>query len=195
MFAGAGDVWSMTIQAQIHPLSPVEVDPRDLRDRPTAGLDAHHTFPVDSFSLLDHRTRVRAMPRELAPPGRYLSIDDGEDAKLIALDRPITHIGRGLSADVRIEDTHVSRRHAIVALRADGARLLDDRSFNGTYVNGRAVTIAYLSDGDVLRVGRVAFRYVEIDAPATPARSRSQPLRRIPLARLGRRLVPAGAAA
>ena len=89
----------------------------------------------------------------------------------------------------------MSRRHAIVALRADGAGLLDDRSFNGTYVNGRAVTIAYLTDGDVLRVGRVVFRYVEIDPRAAPARSRSQPLRRIPLARLGRRLVPVGVGA
>jgi hypothetical protein len=185
----------MTIKAQLPARSRADEDPhelRELRERPTLGLEAHHTFVVDSFSLLDHRTRGRAVPRELAPPGRYLSTEDGDEVKLIALERPITHIGRGLAADVRIEDNHVSRRHAIVAHRGDGARVLDDRSFNGTYVNGRPVTIAYLSDGDVLRVGRVAFRYVEIDMPPVPQRPRSQPLRRIALARRGRRLVPVG---
>ena len=140
---------------------------------------------VDSFSLLDHRTRARSVPEQLASPGRYLAVEDGDQVRLIPLEQPITHIGRGLSADVRIEDSHVSRRHAIVAHRADGVRLLDDRSSNGTFVNGRSVTVAQLSDGDVLRVGRVAFRYVEVKPRPT-----SQPLRRISLVRRGRRLEP-----
>jgi hypothetical protein len=188
----------MTIKAQLPARSRADEDPhelRELRERPTLGLEAHHTFVVDSFSLLDHRTRSRAVSPELAPPGRYLTVEDGDEVRLIRLDQPITHIGRGLAADVRIEDNHVSRRHAIIAHRGDGARLLDDRSANGTYVNGRAVTIAYLSDGDVLRVGRVAFRYVEIDLPFASQRSRSEPLRRIALARRGRRPAPVGAAA
>jgi pSer/pThr/pTyr-binding forkhead associated (FHA) protein len=94
------------------------------------------------------------------------------------LDRPITHIGRGLIADVRLEDSHVSRRHAILAVRGDGTRILDDRSYNGTFVNGRRVTVQYLSDGDVVRFGRAVFRYTEI-TPRRPA----PPLRRIPLVR------------
>jgi hypothetical protein len=173
----------MTIQAQIsaRPLADANV-----RERPTAGLAAGHKLIVDAFSLLDHRTRGRAVPRERAAPGRYLSVEDGDQVRLIPLDHPITHIGRGLAADVRIEDNHVSRRHAIVAHRADGARVLDDRSSNGTYVNGRPVTVSYLADGDVVRVGRVAFRYVEIDMRP----KRATPRRRIPLARRGRRLVP-----
>jgi PAS domain-containing protein len=153
-------------------------------DRPTLGLHARHPYVVDSFSLLDHRTRARSLPERLAPPGRYLSVEGGDEVRLIPLDRPITHIGRGLSADLRVEDSHVSRRHAIVAHRPDGIRLLDDRSSNGTFVNGRAVTVAQLSDGDVLRVGRVAFRYVEIKP-----QSRRRPLRRIRLVTRGRRMV------
>jgi hypothetical protein len=194
MFARVDGVVDMTIKPQLSARPPAGVDPRDLHERPTLGLEAHPRFVVDSFSMLDHRTRGRAVALELAPPGRYLSAEDGDDVKLIPLERPITHIGRGLAADVRIEDHHVSRRHAIVAHRGDGARLLDDRSANGTYVNGRPVTIAYLSDGDVVRVGRVAFRYVEIDLRSEPLRSRSEPLRRFALARRGRRLVPVGVA-
>ena len=176
----------MTIQAQIpdrpHPQSPP-------LDHPTHGMDANHPFVVDPFTLMDHRTRERTIPAAGAPAGRYLSLEHDGETRLLALDRPITHIGRGLVADVRLEDSHVSRRHAILALRGDGARVLDDRSWNGTFVNGRRVTVAYLTDGDVLRFGRAVFRYVEV----TP-RPRAEPLRRISIACRPRRQ-SAGAAA
>ncbi len=138
-------------------------------DRATHGMHANHPFVVDSFALLDHRTRDSLIPFAEAPAGRYLAVEDAGQTWLLSVQRPITHVGRGLIADVRLEDSHVSRRHAIVALRDDGVRVLDDRSSNGTFVNGRRVTTARLSDGDVLRFGRAVFRYVEI-APASKAR-------------------------
>jgi hypothetical protein len=167
----------MTISAQTSLRAPAD---SGLAERPTHGINARHPFAVDAYALLDHRTQERTILAESAPPGRYLSLEreDDDTVRLIALERPITHIGRGLIADVRLEDAHVSRRHAIVALRGDRARVLDDRSSNGTFVNGRAITIAELSDGDVLRFGRAVFRYTEI----APRRS-GQPLRRIPLGR------------
>ena len=153
-----------------------------LVDRPTVGLASRHADVVDGFALLDHRTRHRSMPATGAPAGNYLSIEDGDELRLIPLERPITHVGRGLIADIRLEDSHVSRRHAIITRRADAVRVLDDRSSNGTYVNGRAVNGAYLSDGDVVRFGRVAFRYVLVDGQRA-----KPPLRRMPLASRGRR--------
>jgi pSer/pThr/pTyr-binding forkhead associated (FHA) protein len=177
----------MTISAQVPDRANIN---SSLAERPTHGLSSRHPFVVDSFALLDHRTRDRALSAGAAAPGRYLSFEHDGKTLLIALERPITHIGRGLVADVRLEDSHVSRRHAILALRGEGARVLDDRSSNGTFVNGRAVTVAELSDGDVLRFGRAVFRYTEI-AP----RGRARPLRRIPLARSAHRGEPAGAAA
>lgn len=145
--------------------------------------------PPDAYALLDHRTRSHSVALADAPPGRYLSVEDGEEIRLIPLDQPIVHIGRGLSADVRIEEPHVSRRHAIIAQRGDGARVLDDRSSAGTRVNGRPVTVGELNDGDVLRLGRVVLRYMEI-----PATVRVRPLRRFPLAVVARRQVVPGAA-
>ncbi|HET9102046.1 MAG TPA: FHA domain-containing protein [Solirubrobacteraceae bacterium] len=163
--------------------------PRGLQDRPTTDLQAHDHPTINAFALLDHRTRARALPLRDAPPGRYLSVEDGEDVRLIALETPIVHIGRGLNADVRLEDPRVSRRHAIIAQHAEGARLLDDRSANGTHLNGREVTVGQLADGDVLRLGRVVMRFVEIGPPARP-----MPLRRIPLASVARRQVSPDAA-
>ncbi|MGI8713082.1 MAG: FHA domain-containing protein [Solirubrobacteraceae bacterium] len=178
----------MTISAQIPDRASVNPS---LAERPTHGIDSTHPLLVEAFALLDHRTRACAILAAGAPPGRYLSLQDDGATRLIALDRPITHIGRGLIADVRLEDAQVSRRHAILALRGDSARVLDDRSSHGTFVNGRAVTVAELTDGDVLRFGRAVFRYTEISP-----RRRAAPLRRIPLARRGRRRRdPDGAAA
>ena len=177
----------MTIQAQRpHGLS---ASPHHA-ERPTLGLDAKHPSYADAFEMLDHRTRGRCLPRELAPPGRYLEVEDGSDVHLLPLDRPLIHIGRGLISDIRLEDLHVSRRHAIIAQRGDGVRVLDDRSSTGTFVNGREVMVSYLTDGDVLRLGRVVFRFVEIGAER-----KTPPLRRITLPVRARRRVPADAAA
>jgi pSer/pThr/pTyr-binding forkhead associated (FHA) protein len=153
-------------------------------------MDSSHPFVVDPYILLDTRTRERLIPEAGAPAGRYLSLEHDGETKLIALARPITHVGRGLVADVRVEDAQVSRRHAILAVRSDGARILDDRSYNGTFVNGRRVTVHHLTDGDVIRFGRAVFRFTEV-AP----RRRAQPLRRIPLARRARHAEHAGPAA
>ena len=77
-----------------------------------------------------------------------------------------THVGRGFAVDVRLEDQSVSRRHAIVHQRPTGSRILDDRSANGTFVNGRRVTEAELRDGDVVVLGRVVLTYRDVVALA-----------------------------
>ncbi|MGH2896022.1 MAG: FHA domain-containing protein [Solirubrobacteraceae bacterium] len=160
----------MTLPAQ---LPDRALDPSPRHDLPTDGMDSSLPFVIAPYTLLDNRTRGRLIPEAGAPAGRYLALEHEGETKLIALERPITHIGRGLVADVRLEDAQVSRRHAILAVRGDGARILDDRSYNGTFVNGRRITAQPLSDGDVVRFGRAVFRFTEI-AP----RRKPQPLRR-----------------
>ena len=149
-------------------------------ERDTRRLRHGHPVGADTYALLDHRTRERTLLEDVAPPGRYLAVEHDGRTRLIALSRPITHIGRGLVADVRLEDPHVSRRHAIIAIRGDGpdaVRVLDDRSSGGTFVNGSPVTVAQLHDGDIVRIGRVWFRYTEV----APQVRRRRTLRRIPL--------------
>jgi pSer/pThr/pTyr-binding forkhead associated (FHA) protein len=120
------------------------------------------TERVDPISCLDERTLNQAT--EVAPPGpgRYLEVQGAGRMLLIPITGDVVHIGRGLSADLRLDESSVSRRHAILVPRVSGARVLDDRSSNGTFVNGRRVQQADLSDGDVIVVGRVVLRYLEI---------------------------------
>jgi pSer/pThr/pTyr-binding forkhead associated (FHA) protein len=126
--------------------------------RPTAeGL----TERFDPTACLDERVRQRAALADPSEPGRYLQVQGPERSLLIPLGGEPIHIGRGLSADLHLDESSVSRRHAIVVPRASGARILDDRSSNGTFVNGRRVQQADLEDGDVIVLGRVLLRYLE----------------------------------
>jgi hypothetical protein len=96
-------------------------------------------------------------PRALSR-GRYLVC--GEEA--FALTGDVTHVGRGMTADVRLDDHTVSARHAILVLRAERLRILDDRSTNGTFVNGRRIDESDLHDGDVVVLGRVVLTYRDL---------------------------------
>jgi hypothetical protein len=94
-------------------------------------------------------------------PGQYLAWREGDDLKLVALEREWTRVGRSLAADVRFDDPTVSRRHALIVRQADGVRVLDDRSLNGVFVNGERVEWRVLNDGDEIVVGRYRLHFVE----------------------------------
>jgi FHA domain len=122
-----------------------------------------HSEPiVDSYALLDARSRGAAVPESTAPDGQYLAFEDGTETWLVPVSDKLLHIGRGFESDLRIEHQHVSRSHAIVVRYGRHARVLDDRSANGTFVNGRRVIAATLAEGDVVRLGPVAFRYITV---------------------------------
>jgi pSer/pThr/pTyr-binding forkhead associated (FHA) protein len=105
-------------------------------------------------------------------PGKYLAYEESGRHVVVAVSREWTRIGRSLAADVRFDDATVSRRHALVVCQADGVRVLDDRSLNGIFVNGRRVEWSPLTDGDEVVIGRHTLFYmdtVEADAPVAAA--------------------------
>jgi len=133
------------------------------REQETTPLEASPTEPVlDSLSLLDHRTRSQAISRRLAPFGHYLAFADHGTEWLVPLESKVTHIGRGLTSDVRIEEQRVSRSHAILVRHGHHTRLLDNRSANGTFVNGRQIIATNITDGDVIRLGSVVMTYLQV---------------------------------
>jgi pSer/pThr/pTyr-binding forkhead associated (FHA) protein len=56
----------------------------------------------------------------------------------------------------------VSRRHALILERDGEPVIADDRSRNGTYVNGRRVTEARLRNGDQVQIGSRLMRFLEV---------------------------------
>lgn len=120
------------------------------------------TERFDPTACLDERMRHTAAPSDPVAPGRYIQVAGPERTLLIPLGTEAIRIGRGLSADLHLDESSVSRRHAILVPRPTGARVLDDRSSNGTFVNGRRVQQADLADGDVIVIGRIMLRYLEM---------------------------------
>lgn len=129
-------------------------------DRHTIAFEP--TEAIDALQETADGERVEAA--EQPAPGRYFAAEEPGGERLLPLDRTITHIGRGFTADIQLEDVSVSRRHAIVTQRRGAVRILDDRSSNGTFVNGRRIQEAELHDGDVVVIGRVVLQYVDVPA-------------------------------
>ena len=97
----------------------------------------------------------------LTEPGEYLAHQLDGRVMVVALTREWTRIGRSLAADLHFDDPTVSRRHALIVRKGDGVRVLDDRSLNGVFVNGRRIEWHTLSDGDEILVGRHRLRFID----------------------------------
>jgi hypothetical protein len=99
---------------------------------------------------------LRSARARLPRPGSYLACcENGGEVQIFPIERGWTRIGRSATADIRLDDPSVSRRHAlIVSERPDALRILDDRSLNGVFLNGDIVEWGRLADGDELAIGR-----------------------------------------
>jgi hypothetical protein len=98
----------------------------------------------------------------IGEPGKYLAMFADGHTRVIELSAGWSRIGRSRTADIRLDDPTVSRRHAVVVRTPEGElRVLDDRSMNGIRVNGEPVDWSPLSDGDELQIGRYTLSVIE----------------------------------
>ncbi|MGH2960794.1 MAG: FHA domain-containing protein [Solirubrobacterales bacterium] len=113
-----------------------------------------------------HRTRDRLVAD--GRKGQFLAFESDDGASVVPVSEGWSRIGRSVSAEIRLDDPTVSRRHAVVVRTPQGGlRVLDDRSLNGVFVNGESVDWGRLLDGDELAIGR--YRLHVIDTSATAA--------------------------
>src|SRR2546430_4604044 len=116
---------------------------------------------IDTFSGGDKRSGERR-PALVFLRGELLAVP-------IPLERNEVTLGRALDADVRINDARASRLHARITTECDEATgearysLTDLDSTNGTILNGRPVTRAFLADGDKFEIGEQLIRFEMLD--------------------------------
>ena len=102
------------------------------------------------------------MRESIAESGKYLAMFADGRSRVIELSAGWSRIGRSRSADIRLDDPTVSRRHAVIVQTPEGElRVLDDRSMNGILVNGEPVDWSPLTDGDELQIGRYTLSVIE----------------------------------
>jgi pSer/pThr/pTyr-binding forkhead associated (FHA) protein len=152
------------------------MDPRtsgQIEPTGTLPIAGNGGLPVEAEQPAPDREERPAWVEEarsaLEMPGKYLAYEESGRRIVVPVAREWTRIGRSLAADVRFDDATVSRRHALIVSQADGVRVLDDRSLNGVYVNGRRVEWSPLSDGDEIAVGRHTLYYMDTATVGSPA--------------------------
>ncbi len=85
-------------------------------------------------------------------PPRLVVLMGSEPGRRFTLDSETLLLGRSEEADVQLDDTKVSRRHARLTL-LDGSWTLEDLgSRNGTLVNGEQITVRALEVGDRIQL-------------------------------------------
>src|SRR5450759_1708567 len=79
--------------------------------------------------------------------------DEGKTVAVPLIREEIT-IGRVDGNTIRLTEQNVSRKHARLTLRSGALRIEDLGSYNGTSLNGSALSgVATLKDGDVILIG------------------------------------------
>lgn len=94
--------------------------------------------------------------------GEYVAFEEDDEIRVVALEEEWTRLGRSLSAHVRFDDPTVSRRHALIHRQDGTARILDDRSLNGVFLNGKRIDWRELEDGDEIAIGRFRLYYLSL---------------------------------
>ena len=98
----------------------------------------------------------------LTGEGRDFVLSEGENI-----------IGRDPEAQVRLDSSRISRRHARILVKDFEAMLEDLGSTNGTFLGGeRVIAAARLTPGDEIRVGPFVLRF-QVTAPLPPTEAES----------------------
>jgi len=113
--------------------------------------------PAPDLAAVPAGPQVSPLPATTpSRPRLVLAGVSGSPERVVPLTRPVTRVGRGVDADLRLADTGVSRAHAELRVSGDSVTVVDLGSTNGTVVNGRRVAESELVDGDRLDIGATA---------------------------------------
>jgi len=123
----------------------------------TFGHDSDLSFVPFGVELTDvEQSAIAALPSGSA----LLLVRSGALAGArYLLDTDVTTVGRHPEADIFFDDVTVSRRHAEVTRTGTAFEIIDQRSLNGTYVNGERFDRSPLIDGSEVRVGKFRMNF------------------------------------
>lgn len=152
---------------------------RDIRRESDApgmgGSDTTQTFGHDSdLSFVPFGTELTDTEIEaitaLPAGSALLLVRSGPTAGArYLLDTDVTTVGRHPEADIFFDDVTVSRRHAEVTREGGGFEIIDQRSLNGTYVNGERADRSALANGAEVRIGKFRLNFFASPADLSPA--------------------------
>ena len=94
---------------------------------------------------------------------RLLAISGSFEGQAFVLNAGEISIGRDKSNDICVRDRSISRRHCLIKNDGEIFSIKDLKSFNGTFVNGTAVSERSIKHGDQITLGDVLFLFFEYE--------------------------------
>ncbi len=91
---------------------------------------------------------------------------DGKPVFSLQVEESLT-LGRSPDNDLQIFDTKISRYHCLIEKEKNEFIIRDLNSSNGTYVNGKLISVKVLSDGDEIHLGATDLRFEHMPETAT----------------------------
>ena len=88
----------------------------------------------------------------------------------IEIDADRTLIGRDKTAEIRLTESSVSRKHATIERRGPQWVIVDGGSANGTFLDDVQVAEGVLKNGQTLRLGAAIFK-VQVEEEPTPTQT------------------------
>lgn len=86
-------------------------------------------------------------------------IEGSEEKKRFDITESPVFIGRDRGMDIRLDDSSISREHAVLFFYENRFYIRDLKSTNGTLVNGKRIEQCALNYKDVIQLGRCALRF------------------------------------
>jgi general secretion pathway protein E len=100
------------------------------------------------------------MPQN-AVPSSYLEIKDSKGTRQVPLEAGALTIGRNFTNLLVIEEPLASRFHCVIEKDAEGVRIRDLESRNGTLLNGKSLRgEAAMAAGDVIKIGGTEMKLI-----------------------------------
>jgi hypothetical protein len=140
-------------------------DATALKSAPSVRVSVEFSSGMRSVKLIDDTNEI-VTPKAVAylsntgkiTVARLLLVADGRETSF-PLGRDTYTLGRHRNNDIVISDPKVSSFHARIDRGSEGFTLIDLKSRNGTFLNGRRIETGALSTGDEVRLGTAKLLY------------------------------------
>lgn len=136
--------------------------------RPKSVEDTTKQFELEKAKHTPDDSELPKLP-PLPVNRRYsLAVILGASAGQIhALTKPRIVLGRGAGSDIQLQDSEVSRRHAMLEIHSDEAMLVDLGSTNGTFMDGVRIERATLASHHEFSLGTTTLMFIVTETSET----------------------------
>ncbi len=136
-----------------HRKSPSKTSKTSKKDAGPQGTMIFSASEVEA--ALDEKTKIKILAG--ADDSMLVGINAPFDGQVFHLTKHNQTIGRKTEQDIVLDDPSISSLHAQITKEDDNWKIINLLSSNGTFVNGKKVSISPLKDGDKVNFGQAEF--------------------------------------